>query len=137
MKFWRKSKSVHDRDLGLLTCHRKPFVHWASENIPTPAGDVLINVPGSEVAPSASALALAKKLLAQPQAVVASAISYVRGNPTAQEFIEGEGDLTLDGFSFTDVPGAFHVSLALSKWPDAMINVEFLEGIPCGVSLAD
>ncbi|WP_235567586.1 hypothetical protein, partial [Lysobacter sp. Root76] len=104
--FWRKPKTFQDPDLGLLTHHHKPRDYWLSQSIATSAGDVLIDLPGDSHTPSAAALAIAKQALLQPNPLVVSAMSYVHASASAREFIEGHGELALDGFSFTDTPGS-------------------------------
>lgn len=134
---FRKPKTFQDSDFGKLTHCPKPQSHWVSEAIPTSEGGILIDLPGDSAGPSRAALSIAKQTLSQLAPLLTAAISHVQQNSEAQEFIEGQGSLTLDGLSFTETSGTFNVELALSDWPDAMISVVFRGGSPCDVLLAD
>jgi hypothetical protein len=131
--FWKKPTTKHPQ-FGTLTYSNEC---WTSGEISTAAGVVIINIEGDKSGPSEASIAIAAKVLAQPQAVVTNAIAFAQANADAREFISGNGDITLDGFSFKSHHGSFQVNLALSNWPDAMIDVVFKDGVPCKVLLAD
>lgn len=131
--FWKKPTTKHPQ-LGTLTYSHG---YWASEEIPTQAGHVIINIEGDKTGPSEASLGVAAEVLAHPQEVVTNAIAFIQANTEAREFICGNGDMILDGFSFKSFHGYFEVNLALSDWPDAMINVVFENGLPCQILLTD
>ncbi|GHU11295.1 hypothetical protein FACS1894185_4290 [Betaproteobacteria bacterium] len=57
--------------------------------------------------------------------------------PISKTASKGQGDLILDGFSFTEDLGTFNVDLSLSNWSDATVSVVFKDGLPCDALLAD
>lgn len=130
---WKKP-SIQDRILGTLSYSHK---QWVSNLTSTPAGDLLVSVEGDSATPNPIGLNSAREIVSHPTEVVAAAMAFAQGNPQVKDFMDGQGELALDGFSFKSAPGSFHVELSLSKWPDAMISVVFKDNLPCDVVLAD
>ncbi|MGY1426496.1 hypothetical protein [Lysobacter sp. A289] len=131
--FWKKP-TFQDPQLGLLS-HSGNV--WQSKSIRTVSGEVLVSLEGGPASPDPIALAMAHDVLPNTEPVVKSAMAFALAHPDFQEFMAGNGDIALDGFSFKSSPDTFDVELALSEWPDAMITVVCKGGIPCGILLAD
>jgi len=131
--FWKKP-TFQDPHLGVLS--RSGNV-WRSGSIGTTSGEVFVSLEGGSASPDPIALAVAHCVLPNTEPVVRSAMAFALAHSDFQEFMAGNGDLTLDGFSFESSPDSFDVELALSEWPDAMITVVFKGGTPCSILLAD
>ncbi len=131
--FWKKP-TFQDPQLGVLSFSGKL---WHSKPIGTRSGEVLLSLEGGTNSPDPSALAVAKDVLLNTRPIVKSAMAFAQSDSETQEFMAGNGELILDGFSFKSSAGTFDVELALSAWPDAMITVVFKGGVPCNVLLAD
>ena len=131
---WFGKPTIESPDLGTLS-----FSHgrWHSRPIRTNAGEVLIALEGDATSPAAAAITLVKEVLGDARAFVQPAIAFASADSRTQEFIGGNGDLQLDGFTIGAVPPSFRVELALSEWPDAMITVVFSGKVPCEILLAD
>lgn len=110
---------------------------WQSNSIHTNAGDVLVALEGDATSPNSGAIALAKEVLENARAFVQPAIEFASSDSRTQEFIEGNGELVLDGFTISAAPPSVRVELSLSEWPDAMITVVFRGRTPCEILLAD
>lgn len=132
--FWKKKRTVSDPQFGVLTFSR---TEWQSGPLTCPAGDVLISIAGDESAPSVEAMAYAREVFQNPLAVVSAATEFILADAHAVEFMEHNGELDLDGFSFAATPGTFTVDFGLTGWPDAMLNVRFAAGAPFEVRLGD
>jgi hypothetical protein len=122
-----------DPVLGRLT---RVGSSWIAREIATSAGPLGVTVDGDRAAPSPAGLKVAKSLIQAPEGTIGQALAFVRESPRALEFIQGNGDLLVDGFSVRE-SGAYSVELALSEWPDAMITVTFKDGRPSEVLLGD
>ncbi|WP_139202764.1 hypothetical protein [Pseudoxanthomonas sp. GM95] len=110
---------------------------WVCASRDRAGNELLIGLPGDRRAPALAGLSEARALLGQVEAIAASALKYADDDASVQAFIASEGALQLDGFSVTDEPGTFVVEFSVQGWPDAMIDVQFRAGLPCGVSCAD
>ena len=131
---WGKKPTLEIAGLGPLSFSRG---RWSSKPIGTNAGEVLLSLDGDRTSPAVDALALAKEVLGEPSRYAESAMTFASSNAEAREFMDGNGNLVLDGFTFTTAPASVRVELSLSDWPDAMITVVFNGRTPCEVLLAD
>jgi hypothetical protein len=109
---------------------------WTSVPVRPGDGGLAISVDGSREGPSQAALQIAHEFIANSGRFFLSAKTFVLKDSNAVEFLEGQGELVLDGLT---VRGAddFDVEIAVTDWPDAMISVRFKAGKPCEVLLAD
>lgn len=128
-KLWSK-RSFEDPQLGRF--NRVRTMWYAAAN---PEG-LGVSIEGDEECPAPAAIDAARSLMNQPDDWIVSAKAFVRKHEQAMEFIEGNGDMVCDGFTVYK-SGQFAVELSLTEWPDAMITVAFMEGVPCEVLLAD
>jgi hypothetical protein len=130
--FWRKRKSVVDPDLGTLE-----FIlnRWSGR--PGGEGSCFIAIPGDRDGPDREALAEAKGLMGRQADLAAAAIGFARADPKASAFAVGHGELQCEGIAATPSPGTFTVELGLSKWPDAMLDVQFHSNMPTAILLGD
>ena len=131
--FWKK-RQVEDAVLGILTYHDG---EWISELLPSSCGAIRIGVEGSKAAPSSEGISDAREAFVSPAWITEAARAYLLADAQAVEMMQGHGELTLDGFSFTSTRGVFSVTYGLTGWPDAMLVIEFSQGVPCEVSLSD
>jgi hypothetical protein len=130
--FWRKHKTVADPDLGTLEFMLN---RWSGR--PGGDGSCFIAMHGDRDGPNPVALAEAKRLFGKQAALAAAAIDFARADSEASEFADGQGELRFEGITATPSPGAFTVELGLSKWPDAMLDVQFQSNKPIAVLLSD
>jgi hypothetical protein len=131
--FWKKP-ILEDPDVGTLTFLSD---QWMSESISTPCGEIWVSIGGDRTALSPEGLIEAKKLASNPDGAFRAAAAFIHSDAGAQEFIKGNGELVFNGFSITPIAGKFKTEFSLSNWSDAMISVEFENGLPYDVSLAD
>ena len=131
-KFWKKL-TVQDPHFGLLSYSNQ---QWLSEQILTSAGSILVSFDGDKSGPNPASISLAQAVLVNPVVYLESAMAFAHSSPEAREFMEYQGDLILDGFSFLSAE-MFYVNLALSEWPDGVIDVVFKQGLPCNILLSD
>ena len=132
--FWKKKPTISDPQFGLLT-----FSHiaWTSGPLQCPAGEVLISIDGDQSTPSMEGIAYARGVFENPTGVVSAATAFIRADAHAVAFMEHNGELDLNGFTFEATPGTFSVDFGLTDWPDAMLNVRFVGGVPFEVWLGD
>ena len=133
MGWFRSKHTFEDARLGRFT---RMHTWWMSDPIATTVGKLAVTIVGDKDAPSAGGIELARHLIENPAQYIADAIAAVRKDTEAAEFIRGSGEIVVDGFA-VEASGRFAVQLSLTEWPDAMIGVDFEDGKPCGIELAD
>ena len=126
---WR-NRTFEDPQLGRFKRVRTMWYQVAP-----PAG-LGVSLEGGSERPVPEVIEIARGLLREPDASVQTAAAFIRGNASALEFMEGNGELICDGFTVYQ-SGQFAVEFSLTNWPDAMITVSFEEGVPCNVLLSD
>ncbi|EIL96457.1 hypothetical protein [Rhodanobacter thiooxydans] len=131
--FWKKLKVQHP-EFGTLTYSSDS---WASADFPSSVGPIYVRVPGDKSGPNGEAISNAQALMSDLPSIVNTAERFALSDTNTREFMEYNGDLTLDGLAFDVEPGTFTVAFGLTEWPDAMIDVAFREGNPVEVLLAD
>ena len=107
-----------------------------ADSVPSKAGPAIIYVEGSPDGPHASAVDLAVNTIQRATEIVSLAKVFVTANESAMEFVGGGGRLQFDGLSFR-ANGDFSVNFGVVDWPDAMVDVQFRDGQPYDVWLAD
>ena len=125
-----RAQAFEDPELGRF---KRVRTMWFPAEPPAGLG---VTMEGGTERPSPEVVAVARRLLSDPDAMVQTAREYLQTDAKALEFMQGSGDLICDGFTVYQ-SGSFTVEFSLSEWPDAMISVPFEEGVPCNVLLGD
>jgi hypothetical protein len=132
--FWKKKTTIQDSHFGSLTYFRS---EWSSDTFQTPSGEIAVSFTGDQISPNQECMLYAQSVVANSVEFVALAIAYIHTDKNSIEFMQNSGALEFDGFSFFTKAETFSANFGLSDWEDAMLNVQFSNGVPYQVLLSD